>query len=47
VADPLGQGQDTYRAIAWELDELIHRLDAAMFGPVPASATIFGDRDRA
>jgi len=47
VADPLGQGQDTYRAIAWELDELIHRLDAAMFGPVAASATIFGDRDLA
>src|SRR6187397_1899603 len=32
VADPLGQGQDAYRAIAWDLDELIHRLDVALFG---------------
>jgi protein-tyrosine phosphatase len=47
VADPLGQGQDTYRAVAWELDELIHRLDAAMFGPVAAGASMFGEGDRA
>jgi protein-tyrosine-phosphatase len=47
VADPLGQGQDTYRAIAWELDELIHRLDVALFGPVNAPASIFGTGGRA
>ena len=47
VADPLGQGQDTYRAIAWELDELIHRLDVALFGPVDAPASIFGTGGRA
>jgi protein-tyrosine phosphatase len=47
VADPLGQTQDTYRAIAWELDELIHRLDAALFGPVAAPASIFGTGERA
>jgi protein-tyrosine phosphatase len=46
VADPLGQGQDTYRAIAWELDGLIHRLDAGLFGPVPAPASIFGEGRR-
>ena len=47
VADPLGQGQDTYRAVAWELDELTHRLDAAMFGPLAAAASMFGEGDRA
>jgi protein-tyrosine phosphatase len=47
VADPLGQSQDTYRAIAWELDGLIHQLDAGLFGPVAAPASIFGDGERA
>jgi hypothetical protein len=47
VADPLGQGQDAYRAIAWELDELIHRLDVALFGPVTEPASIFGTGGRA
>lgn len=47
VADPLGQGQDTYRAIAWELDELIHRLDDGLFGPVTAPTSIFGSRGHA
>ena len=47
VADPLGRGQDAYRAIAWELDELIHRLDVALFGPVTEPASIFGTGGRA
>jgi protein-tyrosine phosphatase len=46
IADPLGQPQDTYRAVAWELDEWIRRLDTGLFGPLPAPASIFGDEDR-
>lgn len=47
IADPLGQPQDTYRAVAWELDDWIHRLVDGLYGPVPAPASIFGDEDRA
>jgi protein-tyrosine phosphatase len=32
VADPLGQPQDVYRAIAWELDVWIDRLIEGLFG---------------
>ncbi len=35
VADPLGQPINSYRAIAWELDELIARLMDGLFGPLP------------
>lgn len=37
VVDPLGMPLDTYRAIAWELDEWIDRLVEGLFGPVPAA----------
>ena len=49
IADPLGQPQDTYRAVAWELDDWIHRLVEGLFGAEPASApaSIFGDEGRA
>jgi protein-tyrosine-phosphatase len=33
IADPLGQPMQAYRGVAWELDELIARLDVALFGP--------------
>jgi hypothetical protein len=38
VVDPLGMPLETYRAIAWELDEWIERLITALYGPVPARA---------
>jgi low molecular weight protein-tyrosine phosphatase len=46
IADPLGQPQDTYRAVAWELDDWIHRLADGLFGPTPAPVAIFGDEER-
>ena len=42
IADPLGHPQDTYRAVAWELDGLVHRLADGVYGPAPAPASIFG-----
>ncbi len=47
IADPLGQPQDTYRAVAWELDDWIHRLADGLYGRAPAPASIFGDEERA
>ena len=38
VVDPLGMPLETYRAIAWELDEWTDRLVTALYGPVPARA---------
>jgi hypothetical protein len=38
VVDPLGMPLETYRAIAWELDEWSARLVAALYGAVPAQA---------
>jgi hypothetical protein len=38
VVDPLGMPLDTYRAIAWEIDEWTDRLVTALYGPVPARA---------
>jgi protein-tyrosine phosphatase len=38
VVDPLGMPLETYRAIAWELDEWTDRLVAGLYGPVPARA---------
>jgi protein-tyrosine phosphatase len=38
VVDPLGMPFETYRAIAWELDEWIDRLVVALYGAVPARA---------
>ena len=36
VVDPLGMPLDTYRAIAWEIDEWTNRLVAGLFGPASA-----------
>ncbi|MEP6758304.1 MAG: low molecular weight phosphatase family protein [Actinomycetota bacterium] len=36
IVDPLGMPLETYRAIAWELDEWTDRLVAGLYGPVPA-----------
>jgi protein-tyrosine phosphatase len=47
IADPLGQSIDTYRAIAWELDDWIRRLVDGLVGRAAAPATIFGDGSRA
>jgi protein-tyrosine-phosphatase len=38
VADPLGQPIASYRAIAWELDELMTRLVDGLFGPADQDA---------
>ncbi len=38
VADPLGMPIDSYRAIAWELDELVARLVDGLYGSLPKSA---------
>jgi protein-tyrosine phosphatase len=46
IADPLGQPQDTYRAVAWELDDWILRLADGLYGRAPAPASIFGDEER-
>ena len=39
VADPIGLPLQSYRAIAWELDEWIARLVDGLYGaePVPAA----------
>jgi protein-tyrosine phosphatase len=36
VVDPLGMPIETYRAIAWEIDEWTNRVVAGLFGPAPA-----------
>ena len=38
VVDPLGMPLDSYRAIAWELDEWSRRLADGLFGLAPANA---------
>ena len=38
VVDPLGMPMESYRAIAWELDEWVTRLVNGLFGGVPAAA---------
>ena len=38
VVDPLGMPVDSYRAIAWELDEWTERLAEGLAGPVPVPA---------
>ncbi|MBI3648309.1 MAG: low molecular weight phosphatase family protein [Actinobacteria bacterium] len=39
VADPLGMGLESYRAVGWELDLWIERLVEGLVGPVPARST--------
>ena len=36
VADPLGFGIDTFRAVAWEIEDHCERLAVGLFGPLPA-----------
>ena len=36
VADPLGMPLESFRAVAWELDELTGRLADGLFGREPA-----------
>ncbi len=38
IVDPLGMPVDSYRAVAWELDEWCHRLADGLFGRAPARA---------
>jgi protein-tyrosine phosphatase len=38
VVDPLGMPLDSYRAVAWELDEWSRRLADGLFGLTPANA---------
>lgn len=38
VADPIGMPLETYRAVAWELDQWIERLADALGGPIPVRA---------
>jgi protein-tyrosine phosphatase len=42
IADPLGLPFQSYRAIAWELDEWIPRLVDGLFGPAVAPAASQG-----
>jgi low molecular weight protein-tyrosine phosphatase len=42
VADPLGQPVASYRAIAWELDELMTRMVDGLFGPAGQDAARTG-----
>ncbi len=43
VVDPLGLPLDTYRAVAWELDEWCGRLVNGLFGKLPAAKGVFDD----
>jgi protein-tyrosine phosphatase len=38
VVDPLGMPMESFRAIAWELDEWVGRLVDGLYGPVPVAA---------
>jgi protein-tyrosine phosphatase len=42
VVDPLGLPMQSYRAVAWELDEWITRLVDGLFGPVEVRAASEG-----
>jgi glycine hydroxymethyltransferase len=33
ITDPMGMGMETYRAVAWEIDDLVRTLAAGLFGP--------------
>jgi protein-tyrosine phosphatase len=43
VSDPLGLPPETFRAVAWDLEEWCDRLLQGMFGKVPARASIWDD----
>ena len=40
VADPIGLSLETYRAVAWELDQLSTRLVDGLLGPEPAPSSL-------
>ena len=40
VADPIGMSLETYRAVAWELDQLSARLVDGLLGPEPAPSSL-------
>lgn len=42
VADPLGQPIDAYRAVAWELEDLLTKLVDGLWGPVRARTEAAG-----
>jgi protein-tyrosine phosphatase len=43
IADPLGLPIDSFRAVAWELDEWCDRLAVGLFGKADAPAQIFDE----
>jgi low molecular weight protein-tyrosine phosphatase len=43
IADPLGLPFESYRAVAWEIDEWISRLVESLLGKAPARAGIWGE----
>lgn len=45
IADPLGLPLESYRAVAWELDEWCRRLVDGLFGSVQAPAAVTGEED--
>jgi len=47
TVDPLGMPLESFRAIAWELDEWISKLVDGLFGRPVASTDIFGERKAA
>jgi protein-tyrosine phosphatase len=38
IVDPIGMPVETYRAVAWELDEWVDRLVTGLFGPTAIAA---------
>jgi len=42
VVDPIGQSMETYRAVAWELDQLCTRLVDGLLGTTPAPSSLTG-----
>jgi protein-tyrosine phosphatase len=46
IVDPLGLPLESYRAIAWELDEWTARLAQSLYGSAPAAAAAGLDEER-
>jgi len=43
IADPLGLPLESYRAVAWEIDEWMQRLVEGLLGKAPARAGLWGE----
>jgi protein-tyrosine phosphatase len=43
VADPLGLPLESFRAVAWELDEWLHRLTDGLYGASPDAVSKAGE----